>query len=191
MTKKKTKLEVVNDKKQNNSVTTTDKTAIPKISWNEERNGLDVYSECPDRKDWIKSMGCIDLDMANMLSHQISNPIHYSLYDDKQYIEGSLALYRGIEPNDPLECMLASQMVAAHNTAMECLRKALHTDQISHGKDTNINQATKLMRTFTAQIETLKRYRTGGKQTIQVQHVNVNEGGQAIVGNIKGGKGDG
>ena len=42
------------------------------------------------------------------------------------------------------------------------------------------------MRTFTAQVETLKKYRTGGNQTIQVQHVNVNEGGQAIVGDVKG-----
>ena len=51
----------------------------------------------------------------------------------------------------------------------------------------NINQANKLMRTFTAQIEALNKYRTKGKQKITVQHVNVNEGGQAIVGDVKGG----
>jgi hypothetical protein len=47
------------------------------------------------------------------------------------------------------------------------------------------------MRTFTAQAECLNKYRTGGKQTIQVQHVNVNEGGQAIVGNVQGGGANG
>jgi hypothetical protein len=33
-------------------------------------------------------------------------------------------------------------------------------------------------------METLKRYRTGGEQKVTVQHVNVNDGGQAIVGNV-------
>ena len=34
------------------------------------------------------------------------------------------------------------------------------------------------------QMETLKRYRTGGEQKVTVQHVSVSEGGQAIVGNV-------
>jgi hypothetical protein len=29
-----------------------------------------------------------------------------------------------------------------------------------------------------------KRYRTGGEQKVTVQHVSVNEGGPAIVGNV-------
>jgi len=42
----------------------------------------------------------------------------------------------------------------------------------------------KLYRTFTTQMEALKRYRTGGEQKVTVQHVSVAEGGQAIVGNV-------
>jgi hypothetical protein len=42
----------------------------------------------------------------------------------------------------------------------------------------------KLARTFAVQVETLKRYRSGGEQTVRVEHVNVNAGGQAIVGNV-------
>jgi hypothetical protein len=33
-------------------------------------------------------------------------------------------------------------------------------------------------------IEALKRYRTGGEQKVTVQHVTVNDGGQAIVGAV-------
>ena len=33
-------------------------------------------------------------------------------------------------------------------------------------------------------MEALKRYRTGGEQKVTVQHVTVNEGGQAVVGNV-------
>jgi hypothetical protein len=35
----------------------------------------------------------------------------------------------------------------------------------------------KLARTFAAQLEALKRYRTGGEQKVTVEHVTVNEGG--------------
>jgi hypothetical protein len=45
----------------------------------------------------------------------------------------------------------------------------------------------KLVRTFAAQVEALKRYRTGGEQTVRVERVTVNEGGQAIVGNVSHG----
>ncbi len=35
-----------------------------------------------------------------------------------------------------------------------------------------------------------KRYRTGGEQTVRVEHVTVNEGGRAIVGTVnQGGRG--
>ena len=48
----------------------------------------------------------------------------------------------------------------------------------------------KLARTFAAQVEALRKHRTGGEQRVTVQHVNVADGGQAIVGNVKtGGRG--
>ena len=45
----------------------------------------------------------------------------------------------------------------------------------------------KLARTFVLQMDTLKKYRSGGEQRITVQHVTVNDGGQAVVGNINAG----
>jgi len=39
-------------------------------------------------------------------------------------------------------------------------------------------------------MEALKRHRTGGEQTVRVQHVNVSEGGQSIVGNVTQGHRD-
>jgi len=47
----------------------------------------------------------------------------------------------------------------------------------------------KLARTFTSQIEALKKYRATGEQNIRVQHVNVTDGGQAVVGNVQTGGG--
>jgi len=85
--------------------------------------------------------------------------------------------------------MLAVQMIGVHNLAMETIKRAMITDQTFDGKQANVNQATKMLRTFTAQMEALKRYRTGGQQKVTVEHVHVNEGGQAIVGTVNRGGG--
>ncbi len=88
------------------------------------------------------------------------------------------------------------EAIAAYRTAVE-----LQPDDADfHNKlglalqetDAAVNRATKLLRTFTAQVETLNRYR--GKTTEQhvtVEHVNVHQGGQAIVGAVTGGPGVG
>jgi len=94
------------------------------------------------------------------------------------------ALLHGIHPQDEIEGMLAIQMLGVHNVAMETLRRAMINDQTFVGKEANINQATKMLRTFVQQMDALKRYRTGGQQKMTVEHVHVNEGGQAIVGNV-------
>ena len=57
------------------------------------------------------------------------------------------------------------------------------------GKQANVNEATKMLRTFTTQMEALKKYRTGGQQKVTVEHVHVNEGGRAIVGTVNQGGG--
>jgi hypothetical protein len=52
------------------------------------------------------------------------------------------------------------------------------------------NLAVKLSRTFAIQMEALNRYRGKGQQTVTVEQVNVNSGGQAIVGAIASGSAD-
>ena len=83
--------------------------------------------------------------------------------------------------------MLATQMVTVHNTAMTLSGRALKDGQSIEMANFYINSATKLMRTYTTQMEALNKYRSKGQQKITVQHVNVNDGGQAIVGDVKGG----
>jgi len=43
---------------------------------------------------------------------------------------------------------------------------------------------SKLARTYSNQFETLKRYRSNGRQVVRVERVTVNEGGQAVVGDV-------
>jgi hypothetical protein len=48
---------------------------------------------------------------------------------------------------------------------------------------------TRLSRTYIAQIDALKKYRSKAQQTVRVERVTVNEGGQAIVGDVTHGGG--
>jgi hypothetical protein len=45
--------------------------------------------------------------------------------------------------------------------------------------------AARLMRAYAIQVEILRRMRNGGQQFVRVEHVHVNDGGQAVVGNLK------
>ena len=91
-------------------------------------------------------------------------------------------MVHAIGPRDPVESILACQMVATNDVAMEMLRRARIPEQPSDIVDECVLRATRLMRTFTAQVATLKDYRSKGHQTVTVQHVDVSDGGQAIVG---------
>ncbi len=47
----------------------------------------------------------------------------------------------GIGPRDAAEGMLAAQMVAVHEAAMECLRRAMLDGQSFEGRQANLGQA--------------------------------------------------
>ena len=100
----------------------------------------------------------------------------------------ALSIVKGIKPRNQVEAMLAMQMAAIHMASMTAARN------LSAGKTVKVvdlyeRSLNKLSRTFTTQMEALKRYRSkGGNQRIVVERVNVSEGGQAIVGNVDRGE---
>ena len=86
--------------------------------------------------------------------------------------------------------MLAAQLVACHNAAMECYRRAMIGEQTLEGRQENLNQANKLSRTYATLLEALDRHRGKGQQKVTVEHVHVYQGGQAVVGVLTpGGRG--
>lgn len=100
------------------------------------------------------------------------------------------SIVSGIKPTDPIETMLATQMAGVHMAAVAFTKKLAAADNLMR-RDSASKTLNQLTRTFVAQVEALKRYRTGGQQNVTVKHVTVNEGGQAIVGNVKSGGGSG
>jgi hypothetical protein len=96
----------------------------------------------------------------------------------------AIAALISFKPADELESMLAAQLIACHNAGMECFRRAMHGEQTFAGRSENLSQANKLSRSFAALLEALNRHRGKGQQKVTVEHVHVNKGGQAIVGNV-------
>jgi hypothetical protein len=59
-------------------------------------------------------------------------------------LSATIAALMGIAPNDELEGMMAAQLIAAHNAAMECYRRAMIGEQTFEGRRENLAQANKL-----------------------------------------------
>ncbi len=139
-----------------------------------------------DMKGALKHIGGSESDYWNdLLANQAARALWLSQSDpetqDKQ-LRGTVAALIGIGPKDELEGMMAAQLVAAHNAAMECYRRATIDKQTFEGRRESWNQANKLSRTYTTLLEALNRYRRKGQQKVTVEHVHVHSGGQAMVG---------
>ena len=76
-------------------------------------------------------------------------------------------------------------MACTHTAAMTVLARldaGLGTEQrvAAFG-----STAARLMRAYATQVEVLRRLRNGGQQFVRVEHVHVNKGGQAVIGNVR------
>ncbi len=163
-----------------------------KVNYDEETGVYQVSSS--DGEDMFY-MGTHNLDLTTNIINQVIR-ICSSGIEDPEVItnkaNASMAAILEIDPQDSTELMLATQMATVHNLTMEMSRRALLVDdQTEDSVSFNINRTTKLMRTYMAQMEALNKYRNKGKQQITVQHVNVNDGGQAVIGDVNQGGGNG
>ena len=101
------------------------------------------------------------------------------------------------------ELALAHQMAAAHALSLRLIGRAnLEIEGMSRfnwqGKREAMveiarlsNAAARLMQTFQQGLFVLAKVRSGGRQTVVVQHVQINDGGQAVVAGQVGNSGKG
>jgi hypothetical protein len=131
----------------------------------------------------MEALGTADYSFGNNLLKQLVNASSQRGEADEASFNFMLSVIIGIKPRDHLEAMLAAQMAAIHMATMTFTGRLAHVENIPQ-QDSVERALNKLARTYAGQMETLKRYRTGGEQKVTVQHVSVSEGGQAIVGNV-------
>ena len=92
------------------------------------------------------------------------------------------------QAGNSLEKMLCHQMAAAHHMAMKLLTRGADTRLPPVETARLMNAGARLMQVFQEGLLALKKNRTGGRQQIVVQHIQVAEGGQAVIaGQVKAG----
>lgn len=157
-----------------------------KKSANEQN--IPVVVDPEDRKGRLKDVGGSQSDYwNNTLAGQAVQALwlkNSSADERDKQLSATVAALMGIAPKDELEGMMAAQLVAAHNAAMECYRRAMIGEQSFEGRRENLTQANKLSRTYAALVEALNRHRGKGQQKVTVEHVHVHAGGQAVVGMV-------
>jgi hypothetical protein len=152
-----------------------------------------VINVADDQKGQMKNIGGSRSDLWNRI---IADQVMQALWvknsrpeEVNKQLTAAVAALVGVAPRDELEGMMAAQLIAAHNAAMECYRRAMLGEQTFEGRRENLTQANKLGRTYAALVEALNRHRGKGHQKVTVEHVHVYKGGQAIVGAVTTGGG--
>ncbi|MCV0395906.1 MAG: hypothetical protein K5872_06580 [Rhizobiaceae bacterium] len=136
----------------------------------------------------MESLGTSSVDFASSIIAQLAAIEARNSEVDETTLNHALSFAKGVRPQDEVEGMLAAQMAAVHMATMTFARRLAKVDNIPQ-QDSAEKAFNKLARTFVAQVEALKRYRSKGEQKVTVEHVTVNEGGRAIVGAVSHGGG--
>jgi hypothetical protein len=166
---------------------------MSKANWREAARHCIPDPRDPSLKGELKRLaGSRSDDFNNLIVNQTLNTL-WLAHSDKnaqtnQFIAVSMAL-AGIGPRDELEGMLAAQLVATHQAAMECYRRAMLPEQPSEGRQENLRQGVRLCRVYADLVLALDKHRGKGQQRVTVEHVHVHQGGQAIVGAVQAGGG--
>ncbi len=161
--------------------------AAPRLKVVETEDKTEISLDHPDaiigQALLTDALGTSDLDFYRGLLRQLTNAVSVKGRLDERDLNFMLAVIKDVKPSDQIEAMLAAQMAATHVAILNFAPRLSRVETIQQ-QDSVTRAFNQLQRTFTAQMEALKRYRTGGEQKVTVQHVSVSEGGQAIVGNV-------
>jgi hypothetical protein len=159
----------------------------PTVKLSLENGATRVSVNHPDQRIghmlMMNALGTSDAEFFNGLLSQAINIGTHGASTDSTGTNYVLSVVKSIAPQDEIEAMLATQMAAVHMASVTFARRLAGVETIQQ-QDSAAHAFNKLTRTFTIQMEALKRYRTGGEQKVTVQHVTVNDGGQAIVGPV-------
>src|SRR4051812_19636931 len=155
-------------------------------------NRVEVVLPRPTKPEF-RQLGGSDSDHFNQTMAQTLAALWVANSDDeqrdRQYLAATAALI-GAKPQDELEGMLISQMIACHSASMETFRRAMLPEQGFEVWKAQLNAAGKLSRTYATLLEALGRHRGKGQpQVVRVERVTVEAGGQAIVGAVTQGGG--
>lgn len=160
----------------------------PSVKLTEKAAGLDVHPS----GDFLRIIEAAENSAVSAgLITQLSILGSHGKRFDSEATNFALGFVDAMQPRDAAEMALLAQMAATHQAAMTFARRLNHVETIPQ-QDAAERALNKLLRSYAAQMETLKRYRSKGQQVVRVERVTVESGAQAVVGNVThGGEGRG
>ena len=148
-----------------------------------------AYPPDGDGKIWWgrlkKALGTASSDFVNASLYQLQTAAQMHCGGiSEMAMNAALALIEAAKPQNEIEGALAVQMACTHAASMSVLARL----RGGHGSERRVialgSTAARLLRAYSAQVEVFRRLRLGGQQLVRVEHVHINEGGQAIIGNV-------
>jgi hypothetical protein len=140
-----------------------------------------------------KSLGCLITGISRELAAERivyeagALLLNGSEAKNEENVTAALDLLLELRTANATEAMLNVQMVGTHEAAVKFLRNAMLEGQAPEGIDANVLRATRLMRLYIEQLAAMAKLKgKTGQQKVTVEHVHVNAGGQAIVGQVTG-----
>lgn len=158
-----------------------------------ERINCDVSRSLPpdgERQMWIDrlkaALGTTSMEFVDATLYQLQAAARLPNSGVSEIaVNAALAMIENEQPRGETECAIVIQMACVHSATMTVLSRLGG----GHGGDRHVLAAatavSRLSRTFAILVETLRRLRSGGSQVIRIERVDVREGGQAVIGNIK------
>jgi hypothetical protein len=127
-------------------------------------------------------------NMVNVIASE--HRIDLAAWVDSSVAVAAVDAAQSAQAENSLEKMLCHQMAAAHRAAMKLTAWSLNASLPPVEVVRLSNAAARMMQVYQEDLLTLQKLRSGGKQTVVVQHVQVSEGGQAVIaGSVASGGG--
>lgn len=159
--------------------------SVPKIKATKARNGTLKIALDQAGENYIeKTLATTSGPFMNIVLGQLCNGLITNDSNVDAVLNLGLSLVAAIKPRDEIETLLAVQMAAVHSATITFARRLNHVENIPQ-QDSAERALNKLARTFACQMEALRKHRNGGTQKVIVQHINVEDGAQAVIGHVE------
>jgi hypothetical protein len=147
-----------------------------------------AYAPESMKRDWWarlkKALGTASPDFvaATLRQIEIASRLPYQGTSEVA-VNAVLAIIEGAQPRNEIEAVAAIQLACAHAAAMQVLNSLSNTT--GRQQPVLAAVAAQLIKVTAVQTEQLRRLKGGQSQYVRVEHVHVNDGGPAVIGNVK------
>jgi hypothetical protein len=162
------------------------KDAPPKVNstrLDEECDGVALLAR------YAEAVGSVSDDFRTLVLNQIGALAVRT--DRNALLNSALAVLNSFKPRNEIESLIVIEIFTLHTMFADMSGRVMVNNDAQQ-LNSLINWIDKLSRAIREHVSTLQKLRgEGGRQKVVVEHVHVNQGGQAIVGAVDHTGGDG